>query len=352
MTKKSLTISIIIILVISIIISYTYLYINIHNQNSYTINSNTDKDNDFIKWVDFNIPYNALEKSMKIDINTYNTGNHISWIDILALLGTKYGGKWSKYSSKDIDNIIKDLNNDNIDKDNKYYQYYHKVYTAVLGNFISNYEIESEDTLNTDNPIYLSKYGLKAYSPIPYGYNFSHYDDFGNSRSFGFKRPHLGNDIMGNVGTPIISIESGYVENIGWNQYGGWRIGIRSLDKKRYYYYAHLKKDSPYIDGLEKGSLINAGDIIGYLGMTGYSKKENVNGMTKPHLHLGLQLIFDESQKEGNNEIWIDVYQLVKLLQKHKSPVVKDQKLNKIYRKYRFIDPLMTEYINRESDSE
>ena len=44
------------------------------------------------------------------------------------------------------------------------------------------------------------------------------------------------------------------------------------------------------------------------MGHTGYSTTENVNNIKIEHLHWGLQLIFDESQKEGNNEIWIDVY--------------------------------------------
>ena len=52
--------------------------------------------------------------------------------------------------------------------------------------------------------------------------------------------------MMGQIGTPVICIETGYVEALGWNQYGGWRVGIRSLDKKRYYYYAHLRQDYPY----------------------------------------------------------------------------------------------------------
>ena len=59
--------------------------------------------------------------------------------------------------------------------------------------------------------------------------------------------------MMGQVGTPVIAVESGYVEAIGWNQYGGWRIGIRSYDKQRYYYYAHLRKDDPYADDLYIG---------------------------------------------------------------------------------------------------
>ena len=72
---------------------------------------------------------------------------------------------------------------------------------------------------------------------------------------------------MGSVGTPVIAIESGVVEVLGWNMYGGWRIGIRSFDKKRYYYYAHLRKDHPYHSDLAEGDIVTAGDVIGYLGM-------------------------------------------------------------------------------------
>ena len=129
--------------------------------------------------------------------------------------------------------------------------------------------------------------------------------------------------MMGQVGTPIIAVESGYVEALGWNQYGGWRIGIRSFDKKRYYYYAHLRQNYPYQSNLEVGSVVTAGDVIGYLGRTGYSTKENTNNIDTPHLHFGLQLIFDESQKEGNNEIWIDCYELIKFLHQNQSQVVK-----------------------------
>lgn len=141
-----------------------------------------------------------------------------------------------------------------------------------------------------------------------------------------------------------MAVESGIVEVAAWNQYGGWRVGIRSLDKKRYYYYAHLRKDHPFHPSVKEGAVIQAGDVIGYLGMTGYSNQENVNGMTKPHLHFGMQLIFDESQKEGNNEIWIDVYQIVKLLQKHTSPVVRDDVTKDYNRKYQFIDPAVEQY--------
>ena len=73
------------------------------------------------------------------------------------------------------------------------------------------------------------------------------------------------------IGTPVIAVESGYVEALGWNQYGGWRIGIRSFDKKRYYYYAHLRQNYPFQAELKEGDVVTAGDVIGYLGHTGYS---------------------------------------------------------------------------------
>lgn len=169
----------------------------------------------------------------------------------------------------------------------------------------------------------MTKYGLKAFSPIAKGFPYNDYDDFGAARSYGFKRQHLGHDMMGQVGTPIIAVESGYVEAIGWNPYGGWRLGIRSLDKKRYYYYAHLRKNYPYQSNLSQGSYVQAGDVIGYLGRTGYSSTENTNNIDTPHLHFGLELIFDEARREAGKEVWIDCYELVKFLERNRCETVK-----------------------------
>ena len=197
----------------------------------------------------------------------------------------------------------------------KYFDYYHEAYDAVLGGLLGSYAIEIDGQ-------WVPKYGLKAYCPIAEGYGYSHCDDFGFSRSFGFSRRHRGNDLMGGLGTPIVAVESGVVEAMGWNRYGGWRIGIRSADSKRYYYYAHLQKDRPYAEGLKIGDEVNAGDVIGYMGRTGYSDTENVNNIGEVHLHFGLQLVFDESQKETDAEIWVDVYDIVRLLNGHRSTVV------------------------------
>jgi len=126
------------------------------------------------------------------------------------------------------------------------------------------------------------------------------------------------------------------VEAMGWNRYGGWRIGIRSFDSKRYYYYAHLQKDTPFAKDMFIGKIVQPGDVIGFMGRTGYSDKENTNNIETVHLHFGMQLVFDESQKECNSEIWIDVYPLVRLLSQHRSSV---RKVDGIWQRvYPFVD--------------
>ena len=68
--------------------------------------------------------------------------------------------------------------------------------------------------------------------------------------------------------------------------------------------------------------------------MTGYSTEENVNNINVPHLHVGMQLIFDESQTEGPTEIWIDMYDIIKLLQQNHCEVYKDEDTGEYVRKY------------------
>ena len=277
---------------------------------------------DTIKWVDFRIPYESLRYAMEQDIATFEEEKHISWINSLSLAACRTGGKCDLPSvKKAVSQLKKDASAEELlGGENKYYSYYHKAYTAALGGLLGSYAIEKDGQ-------WRSVYGLKAFSPIAAGYGYSHSDDFGAARSFGFKRKHLGHDMMGALGTPVVAVEGGIVEAMGWNRYGGWRIGIRSFDSKRYYYYAHLQKDKPFAPGLSEGDIVQAGDLLGFMGRTGYSDKENVNNIETVHLHFGLQLIFDESQKECNSEIWIDVYDIVRLLESHRSSIRSDGRI-------------------------
>ncbi len=296
----------------------------------------TQGEGTYIKWAELNVSLQALEDTMQLDIETYGKLYHISWIDSLSYLACKNGNSWSGYKRAQLDNMLAELGEiytvDDLMKNNKYYAYYKESFSAMLSGLLGVYEKEAPDGQGGKKTV--TGYGLIAYSPVAEGFSYSHYDDFGASRSYGYRRSHLGNDLMGYVGTPIVSVEGGVVECIGWNKYGGWRLGIRSLDGKRSYYYAHLRKDRPYAEGIAVGTRVKPGQVIGYMGMTGYSDKENVNGMNVPHLHFGMQLIFDESQKEGTNQIWLDVYNLVRLLSKNRATVIKDEQSGEYIRKY------------------
>ncbi len=338
---------------------------------------------DFIKWVDFQVTKEAMQQAFRYDVDTCQSDIHLNWIELLAYLGARYGGDFSRYKAADMkaiaDRVLGGEKMEDITADMKYYSYYLEAYGAVLGGMVGEFQVEipaaeapefalkndgtnsqeqenakegskpsteektqdgQTDEGKTDNGnVWVTKYGLKAFSPIAKNYPYNDYDDFGVARSYGFKRQHLGHDMMGQVGTPIIAVESGYVEAMGWNQYGGWRLGIRSFDGKRYYYYAHLRKNYPYHKSLQEGSVVQAGDVIGYLGRTGYSRTENTNNIDEPHLHFGIQLIFDESQKDGNNEIWIDCYELVKFLAVNRGETIKKQDTKEYYRMYQMIDP-------------
>ena len=329
-----------VLLIICLIIGATYFSFDSEPITSHAAEVNEGKK--YIKWVDFGVSTAAMRQAMKYDIDSYSQSVKISWIDLLAIAACKNGGRFPDKQIDIIDQSAKRIKSGEKAEsiaESEYFSYYKQSYTAVLGGFLGEYKREEYDESSVTKKSIKTGYGLVAYSPIAGGYGYSHSDDFGNSRSYGFKRTHLGNDLMSEVGTPVISVEDGIVECMGWNQYGGWRIGIRSLDYKRYYYYAHLRRGHPYVNTLKEGMTVKAGDVIGYVGMTGYSANEDYNGMQAPHLHFGIQLIFDESQKDGSNEIWIDVYQIVRLLSSHKSYVSKDEQTKDYIRKYKVFSP-------------
>ena len=170
-----------------------------------------------VRWVDFNVGYDSLKYALEQDIATKDQEKHISWIDILALAACRTGGHCGLESVK---KAAKELKEDKSPEEllgnlYRYYDYYHQAYSAALGGLVGSYAIEKDGQ-------WVPTYGLKAFSPIAAGYGYSHSDDFGVARSFGFKRKHLGHDMMGGLGTPVVAVEGGTVEAMGWNRYGGW----------------------------------------------------------------------------------------------------------------------------------
>lgn len=133
-------------------------------------------------------------------------------------------------------------------------------------------------------------------------------DGWQQKRTYGGERGHEGCDIMGMERErgfyPIISITDGVVEKLGWLEQGGWRVGVRS-PSGLYLYYAHLFS---YAEGLEEGKTVRAGELLGYMGDSGYGKQENTVGNFPVHLHLGLYLKTDHFEEMSVNPYWVLKY--------------------------------------------
>ncbi len=123
----------------------------------------------------------------------------------------------------------------------------------------------------------------KSAFPIPLRFNYSYKNTWGDARGWGGRRIHEGTDIFAGHGTPVRSTTYGIVELKGWNEYGGWRVGIRDTDNV-YHYFAHL---TGFEKGIEQGTVVEPGTVIGYVGSSGYGKP-GTQGKFPPHLHYGM----------------------------------------------------------------
>ncbi len=89
----------------------------------------------------------------------------------------------------------------------------------------------------------------------------------------GYSRMHRGVDFAGPTGTPILAAGDGVVEVIGSNRGYGNYIRLRHNGRLQTAY-AHMSR---FARGLSRGSRVEQGQVIGYIGSTGLS--------TGPHLH-------------------------------------------------------------------
>ena len=123
-------------------------------------------------------------------------------------------------------------------------------------------------------------------------------------RTYGGKRSHEGIDVMASVEEagyyPVISMTDGAVEQVGWLEKGGYRIGIRSLEGN-YYYYAHLDSYAKY---WQAGEQVQAGEILGYMGDTGYGP-EGTTGQFPVHLHVGVYVPLGADREMAVNPYWM-----------------------------------------------
>jgi murein DD-endopeptidase MepM/ murein hydrolase activator NlpD len=103
-------------------------------------------------------------------------------------------------------------------------------------------------------------------------------ESWGDPRDNGL-RPHHGTDIAAASMTPVLAAAPGTVEKLFVSRAGGTTIYIRSPQRDWTFYYAHL---ASYAPRLREGQVVNAGDVIGYVGDTGDAGRGNF------HLHFGL----------------------------------------------------------------
>ena len=115
-----------------------------------------------------------------------------------------------------------------------------------------------------------------------HGYVFPVYSSVTVGDTFGADRPdvsggwHHGDDVFAPLGTPVLAVAHGVVFSVGWERAGGWRLWLRD-DVGNEYYYAHLSAYSP---AAVNGAIVNAGDVLGFVGDTGDAEG------TPSHLHF------------------------------------------------------------------
>jgi murein DD-endopeptidase MepM/ murein hydrolase activator NlpD len=100
-------------------------------------------------------------------------------------------------------------------------------------------------------------------------------DTFNQAR--GNDRRHEALDIPATKGTHVFAVADGKVAKLFDSKPGGLTIYQFDTSEKYAYYYAHLDR---YAEGIEEGTILKRGDLIGYVGATG-----NADAAT-PHLHF------------------------------------------------------------------
>lgn len=115
-------------------------------------------------------------------------------------------------------------------------------------------------------------------------------DTWGQSRAGG-ARAHEAIDIMAPGGRPVLAAAPGVIEKRFTSGDGGLTLYIRSPDRRRSYYYAHLRN---YVPDMVEGRQVAAGQPIGFVGDTGNAAAGNT------HLHFAIaEMRPDEAWHQG-----------------------------------------------------
>lgn len=104
-------------------------------------------------------------------------------------------------------------------------------------------------------------------------------DSFLDDRGRGGARTHEAIDIMAPAGTKVVAAADGTIAKLHLSDQGGNAIYVRSPDRLRIHYYAHLRQ---YASGLTEGQRVRAGQTLGTVGSSGNADP------AAPHLHYAI----------------------------------------------------------------
>ena len=126
-------------------------------------------------------------------------------------------------------------------------------------------------SVGASDPV-LAAPGTEPVFPVAAPTTFS--DDWLDSRGGG--RLHEGIDLVAAMDAPLVATVSGTILRPGNTPRSGIRLWIRGNNGDEYFY-CHLSR---FADNVRDGARVKAGDVVGYVGMTGDAQG------TIPHLHF------------------------------------------------------------------
>lgn len=224
--------------------------------------------------------------------NPYSDGVEVDWKDLVAIDAVRFNQDFSKANRDEIEELAKMFieitgyaevkEGDNVVR---YPIYRLRSVDEVMNmlNFNKEQKDKVKEFLSTDFSELLDSPGVAVSNgwkpvenelkwPISGGYTITSGFGMRVDPVYGGESYHSGIDIAVPLGTPVKAAADGEVVYAGWNDGYGLVVFIwhnNSLETR----YAHLSKIA-----VNKGQIVRAGDVIGYVGSTGKS--------TGPHLHF------------------------------------------------------------------
>jgi len=142
--KKRSLYFLLLVLFCIVVLAGEYFLLSSDKNSTKTVADEDEKET--IQWVDFDVPMEAMDKALDLDIGSQDKAIKLNWIELLACLAAQNGNNFNRYKDRQLDDLAQKLESGQtmteLTKDMKYYSYYYQAYSAILRNFVGSYEIE------------------------------------------------------------------------------------------------------------------------------------------------------------------------------------------------------------------